>query len=282
MSPAILHRVFPAPSTEGGKVVAVYPEAQKLDAAQMQRLAAGSGAPLSLFVTGLELGQVTLRAFTPTREKGESDSGAVAALSWLYRAGLIPDVTDVLMQDLQSAQLCGGEWLLRQGDAEAKTLELRPLEVARTLGLGARALAPFPVTQASAGRPNLVLPLRDHASLDAAVPDLNAISELNRETGTLGLIAFTTPGRRGEHADFRAFGPLKGFGEDNASSNTYASLLAALSLLELLPPDEPLIQVSQGEATGRPSRLTAQALLDGPEAREVWVGGRAEALAVRA
>ncbi len=273
-----LYRVYSAPNTEGGKVVAVFPDAAGLDAPEMQRLAAQSGAPVSMFIQQVSVSDVVLRTFTPEREKGESDSGALAALDWLYRAGRIADVTEVVMQDALPAQLCGGEWLLRQGDAHATALELKPLDAARTLGLGARALGAFPVTVADAGRPNLVLVLRDQESLDAARPDDEAIAALNRETGTRGLIAVTTPGRRGEHVDFRTFGPLKGFTEDNASSNTYASLLASLSLLGLLPTDEPLLRASQGEATGRPARLTAQALLDGARAREIWVGGSARAV----
>ena len=259
--------------------MALFPQADGLGTAEMQRLAASSGAPLSVFVIGLEAGTVTLRTFTPTREKGESDSGALAALDWLYRAGHLADVAEVVMDDARPAQLCGGVWLLRQGEAVASAIEVKPVEAARSLGLGARALGAFPLTVADAGRPNLVLVLADHASLDAARPDAEAIADLNRETGTLGLIAVTTPGRRGEHLDFRAFGPLKGFVEDNASSNTCASLLASLSLLDLLPRDERLLLARQGETTGRPARLTAQAILDGERAHEVWVGGAARAVA---
>lgn len=67
---------------------------------------------------------VALRVFTPTREKGSSDSGALAALAFLQSQGTLLDVVDVTMGgEVFPAQLCGGEWLLRQGDVTVREVE---------------------------------------------------------------------------------------------------------------------------------------------------------------
>ncbi|MGI8747498.1 MAG: PhzF family phenazine biosynthesis protein, partial [Deinococcus sp.] len=99
-------------------------------------------------------------------------------------------------------------------------------------------------------------------------------------TSTLGLVLYALPGRAGEDADFRAFGPLAGFGEDHASSNTAACLLAGLSVLGLLDPGEALFRLGQGHALGLPSRLTLQASLHVGGATRVWVGGATDRLSL--
>ncbi|MFC4453266.1 PhzF family phenazine biosynthesis isomerase [Deinococcus sonorensis] len=277
-----LYRVYAQPGTEGGKLIALHPGAERLDDLEMQAMAATSGAPVSMFVTDLNDSGISLRAFTPEREKGESDSGALAALAWLFGQGRIADVSSVWMKGQEfPAQLCGGEWMLRQGDATAEVLATTPSADALAYAVG---LTPdqldtaLPVLIASAGRPNLLLAVQDGEALDAIHPDREAIAALGHATGTTGLLAYTTRAARGLHADFRYFAPLKGFLEDNASSNTYASLVAGLSLLGHVSAQDTLIRASQGRATGRPSRLSAQADLNGATARSVWVGGPAEPL----
>ena len=74
----------------GGKRVAVF-----LDGGDEQARAEAAGAPLSVFVQAADPTGLRLRVFTPTREKGSSDSAAIAALSALHtRAGLL-DVVEV-------------------------------------------------------------------------------------------------------------------------------------------------------------------------------------------
>ncbi len=255
---AARYRVLAAQG-EGGKSVAVFPDAE----GDLQARAAGAGGPLSVFVESARLSEVSLRVFTPATEKGSSDSAALAALSHL-RPQLL-DVAEVQMgHELLPAQLCGGEWLLRQGvpavaGAEA---DLSPL-----------GLTPQRVWTASLGRPNLVVEVGDLAALDAFVPDAEAISALGRATGTTGLIVFT-PGGPGRAAlSFRAFGPLKGFLEDAASSNMLACAVGVLGASGRLPGDTNLLRAAQ-RRPGQPARLSVQ-FAPGSGGTEVWVGGAA-------
>ncbi|MFN4252879.1 PhzF family phenazine biosynthesis protein [Deinococcus sp.] len=267
-----LRRVFAAPDGSGGKQVAVF-----LGGGDEQARAAASGAPLSVFVQAADPTGLRLRVFTPTREKGSSDSAALAALSAVQGSAGLLDVVEVTQGDpvpgdseaggeVQMAQLCGGEWLLRQGvvTVQAVTADLS------ALGLSQPGLSPAWV--AGTGRPNLVAEVADLGALDAFVPDDAAVSGVNRATGTTGLILFCMGGPARADVSFRAFGPLKGFTEDAASSNMLACLTGVLGHLGRLPADSTLIRAAQ-RRPGQPARLSAQyAPADG--GTEVWVGGR--------
>ncbi|PIG96947.1 PhzF family phenazine biosynthesis protein [Deinococcus sp. UR1] len=270
-----LRRVFAAPDGNGGKLVAVLPQG-----GDEQARAAASGAPLSVFVQAADPTGLRLRVFTPTREKGSSDSAAIAALSAVQGSAGLLDVVEVTQGDpvagdseaggeVQMAQLCGGEWLLRQGvvTVQAVTADLSALE------LSALGLSPTePAWVAGTGRPNLVAEVADLGTLDAFVPDDAAVSGVNRATGTTGLILFCVGGPARADVSFRAFGPLKGFTEDAASSNMLACLTGVLGHLGRLPADSTLIRAAQ-RRPGQPARLSAQyAPADG--GTEVWVGGR--------
>ena len=120
------YRVFSPARLPGGKLVSVFSGAE----GDLQARAAAAGTPLSVFVQDVNVSDVVLRVFTPTREKGESDSGAVAALASLSGRGELLDVADVQMGgDTTPAQLCGGEWLLRQGDVTVQAVATDPVWV---------------------------------------------------------------------------------------------------------------------------------------------------------
>ncbi|UBV41556.1 PhzF family phenazine biosynthesis protein [Deinococcus taeanensis] len=249
----------------GGKPVTVF-----LNPGDEQDRARQAGTPLSVFVQASDPASVTLRVFTPHGEKGSSDSAAIAALSALQETGLLLDVVEVTQGDpqtgaeVQPAQLCGGEWLLRQGlvTVQAVHADLSPL-----------GLTSGTAWVAATNRTNLVAEVADLPALDAFTPDDAAISAVNRATGTTGLILFTPGGPARAEVSFRAFGPLKGFSEDAASSNMLACLTGVLDHLNHLPEGATLIRAAQ-RRPGQPARLSAQyARTTG--GTDVWVGGPA-------
>ncbi|MFC4425762.1 PhzF family phenazine biosynthesis protein [Deinococcus navajonensis] len=260
------YRVFAPPlsGSVGGKQIAVRPAS-----GDPATVASQSGAPLTAFVQSVESGRVSLSLWTPTREKGASDSGAIAALAALQAQ--LPDALDVDMGgETQAAQLCGEEWLLLQGDARA-----RPIDA----DLSALGLGGCPVWVTDAGRPNLAVQLPSLEALLAFLPGDEAITGVNRATATTGLLLFVPVGAPAfgmARADvsFRAFGPLKGFLEDAASSNMFASLCGVLAVAGLLPEGADQIRGAQ-LMPGSPARLTAQFMPVPHGAAGVWVGGRA-------
>ncbi|MDV6373924.1 PhzF family phenazine biosynthesis protein [Deinococcus arenicola] len=253
-----IYQVF-AEKESGGKRVAVFTDAQ----GDLQARAAQSGAPLSVFVESTNLSEVVLKVFTPIKEKGSSDSAAVVALAHL-RPQLL-DVAEVQMGgEILPAQLCGGEWLLRQGVPAVREVEadLSPI------GMNAER-----VWTASLGRPNLVVEVNDLAALDAFTPNAEAIATVNRATHTTGLILFTPGGPGRADLSLRAFGPLKGFTEDAASSNMLACAVGVLGASGRLPADTNLLRAAQ-RMPGQPARLSVQ-FGEIKGGFEVWVGGAA-------
>ncbi len=252
---------------DGGKTVRVFAEAAG-DLAARARVA----EPLSVFVEHRGPAEVHLRVFTPQREKGESDSASVAALTALAAVGGVGDIAEVVTAGSRtSAQLCGGEWLLSQGVVEVKQ---------QTVEAGWPPLpAVVAAHTASTGRPNLMLEVPTLAELDSFVPDAEHMSELGRQTQTTGLVLYTLstpaegPQRRAD-VSFRAFGPLKGFLEDAASSNMFAGLTGVLLARGLTPGDTNLLRGAQ-RMPGQLAVLTAQF---GQPGESIWVGGRAEEL----
>ncbi|GAA4019803.1 PhzF family phenazine biosynthesis protein [Deinococcus rubellus] len=259
------YRVYAAPRTEGGKLASLFVSA----GGDLQAQAARAGTPLSVFIERLDEHGAHLRVFTPTRDKGDSDSAALVALHHLYAEGRVPDVSSVWMNGQEyPAQLCGGEWLLKQGDVSvtgAPDTDFGPLRI-----------QPEHVQVASAGRPNLVVGVPSLDVLTHFRTDVEALSQLGRETQTTGFILYTLDAERTDVA-FRAFGPLRGFDEDAASSNMFACLVGALSMRGALPEGEPLVRGLQ-MMPGVPSRLSAQYAPQAGGASDVWVGGTASRL----
>nr|WP_233554667.1 PhzF family phenazine biosynthesis protein [Deinococcus cavernae] len=261
----VVYDVFSPPSVAGGKCVAVFAEA----GGDLQARAAACGAPLSVFLHEVTPTSVSVRVFTPTREKEESDSASIAALHGAQARGLNADFADVISGDsVAPAQFCGGEWLLNQGVVSVQDVQadLSSLHLPAT---GA-------VHTASTARPNLVIEVPTLDALDAFQPDLGTISRVNEATGTSGLVLYTRqapaegPQRRAD-VSFRCFGPLRGFLEDAASSNMLACLTGVLLRRRLLNPDENLLRAAQ-RCPGHPALLTVQ--YAGPQ-DAVWVGGKA-------
>ncbi|GAA5502473.1 hypothetical protein Dxin01_02217 [Deinococcus xinjiangensis] len=248
----------------GGKAVRVFVGAE----GDLQARASGPD-PLSVFVVQASPAEVQLRVFTPTREKGESDSATVAALSALQEAGQLGDLTEVVTgKSRTAAQLCGGEWLLAQGVVQVSEAAQQPWPDFLPKVLAAHL--------AATERPNLVLEVATLAELDSFEPDAEQISALGRQTQTTGLVLYARwapeagPQRRAD-VSFRAFGPLKGFLEDAASSNMFACLTGVLLARGLTPPDSNMLRGAQRQPAC-PALLSAQYSAAN---ESIWVGGKA-------
>lgn len=245
--------------------MAVFTEAD----GDLQARAAASGVPLSVFIQEITPISIHLRVFTPTREKGESDSASIAALNYAQDHGLSADFADVVAgESTTAAQFCGGEWLLNQGVVEVQDsrADLAPLGLTDVQA----------IQTASTARPNLVVEVPTLAALDAFQADAASISAVNRATETTGLILYTLnapadgPQRRVD-VSFRCFGPLRGFLEDAASSNMLACLTGVLLKRGVLNMEESLFRAAQRQP-GAPALLTVQ--YGGPQ-EPIWVGGTA-------
>lgn len=272
-----LHTVGTSPT--GGKLVAVFDSHPN---APFAELAQAAGVPLSMFITARtpteQPTELHLRCFTPSKDKKESDSGALVALHHAQApAGTVVQMSEAFVSRLQD-----GIYYLAQGNAQARYLsaeqQLSGAEIAEALGLTLADLASqYRPAWASVNRANLVVVVQDAATLDRIQANQERIAQLGRYTDTLGLIVLNPEGRAGSQADFRYFAPLKNLPEDNASSNTYATLLAYLALIGRIANGPQTVVATQGYGMAKPSRLYAQTQVhtqaDTAQALDVWVGG---------
>ena len=231
-----------------------------VDEASMQAIAREFGFSETTFVTPPESGGTArVRIFTPTREvpfAGHPTIGTALAL-----ADRGPEMVLELGVGPIPVRAEGGRASLRNATPMTRGGAVSPGTAAACLGLGPDAVRgdTHPPLRAGVGLPFAFAELSGEDALAAARP----VADAFREAATLhpgpfdfALCAYV---RDGEAVRARVFAPLDDIPEDPATGSA-ASALAAL-LAETL--GRPLsLDIRQGEAMGRPSRLRASAEID--------------------
>ncbi len=132
-----------------------------------------------------------------------------------------------------------------------------------------------PVQAVSVSRPKLVVPLRTAAAVHAATPDFAALWDLCRAADATGAYLFAPhDDGRPEHVVARQFPVDAGYPEDPATGVAAGALAAYLAALAGRPGWHE-IEIDQGDAMGRPSRLRAGAFADAGGVRRSLVSGSA-------
>lgn len=269
------HYTVFAAAPGGGKHIAVT-EAENLTTDEMQVIARESGAPLTGFILGEDHSGVLIKFFTPTKEKLESDSGALVVAEHRWRKGLV----EVFMRANMNGNVLpvsgvghGGRWFSEQGSTNAFQLELAASQILEVLGLSSADLhSDFVVGAGGANKINIIVPVKNSSTVDAIKPDLEAMKNLSHDSKTNGLIVFAPDQTRGADVDLRFFAPAKGILEDNAGSYTLSSLCGYLVAAQQLEGQQKLT-ATQGFAFGRPSKLKATFEADDGKALAIRVGG---------
>lgn len=271
MPESYIYTVYPDyPSATGGKVIAVCEDASDSEFQSIAKQNASRyGAPITAFITEYGQDHVSLRFFNAQKEKGDSDSGAIVALAHLRSRGELDEAVQVNMQEVMPARLEQGMYHLKQGDATAWSVEADLDLVCEALQIDRTDLdLRYPIMAASTSRPNLVVPLTAEG-LRSAKTHLELVTDLNHATQTRGLIFVCLEGE----ISFRYTAPLKNIVEDNAASNTYATLCGYLAKVGILEDGSQRLSVTQAVAIKKPSRLNALFTVQNGEAKDIWVGG---------
>ena len=255
----------------GGKRFALLEEAG-LELSDVQGVARGSGAPITVFVgerSGLSVHVRFLNA--SGKEKPESDSGALVVAQHIGSGCRVVAPGGWLEVTLEH-ELC---WTA-QGDHHIVPLETTESDWLGALGLEARNLEPMYNILAAGNleKQNVIVPVRFDA-LDAVKPDLERVAELNRQTNTNGLIVACFDSPRA-NLDYRFFALAKGIQEDNAGSFTLASLCGYRAAYTGSGVYD--LTAAQGYAMGKPSSLRVRYFARDSVALSVRVGGRVERL----
>jgi PhzF family phenazine biosynthesis protein len=265
-----------------GNPLAVVLDADGLDAARMQAIAAWTQVVETTFVFAPDApgGDYRLRIFTPQREipfAGHPSLGSAHA--WLEGGGT--PAGDTLQQD------CGaGRIAIRVEEHDGhRRLFFRapPLQSVHVAETDEPGLAPalqgvhlgaLPPALVSAGRRWWLVEFADEAALRGFVPDLPAIAAWSRHRDAMGLCGFARvpAGTSPYDGVVRAFAPAFGIAEDPASGAANATIAAYLRHAGVLPAIDARYTVSQGREIGRDARIDLHVEGDG----DIWVGGEVQ------
>lgn len=221
-----------------------------------------------------------LRSFTPIgAEVFGAGHNALGAWLWLAHADRLPaagGLTQEIGDDVLPVEVGRGDdgvvtVTMDQSAPEFGGVAGDRAELAAALGLTPADLVPDEAAQVVwTGAGHLLVPVRDRAAVDRAVPVTDRLAAVLRAAGGEGCYLYSRdPVDAGDAVAYtRFFNPTMGIAEDPATGTAAGPLVARLVAEGKVAADRGAVIVEQGYALGRPSRIRVS--VAGPRVR---VGG---------
>jgi trans-2,3-dihydro-3-hydroxyanthranilate isomerase len=269
----------------GGNQLAILPEAEGLDTAAMQRIAAEFNYSETTFVLppADPANLACLRIFTPGAEMpfaGHPTVGTALALGWLGRTP--PSGEFVLEEKAGSVPVkvardaagdLNAEFTAPEAASHGPAIAAGPVAQALGLEVGEIVAGGGLPCAASCGALYLVVELASRDALARA--RLGSIAGLP-DVAAEGVFLFTRDGGDGRsNLRARMFAPAHGIPEDPATGSAAAALAGFLAGRPGVPDGWHAWRIAQGVEMGRPSLIAARARRSGGKVTEVRVGGTA-------
>ncbi|PSP56601.1 PhzF family phenazine biosynthesis protein [Halobacteriales archaeon QS_1_67_19] len=261
-----------------GNAAGVVPNADDLDADQMQSIAAELAVSETAFFAESDAADRRVRYFTPTTEVDLCGHATIASHAHLVADGVIDPgthslETNVGVLDIE-VEADGPVWMT-QDAPEIREADLDYDRVADALGIDRAALedvgADFPLAVASTGLPFLVVPVNFLEHVSDMDPDFGAVEAISEEVDATGIYAFTFDALETDSTlHGRMFAPGAGVPEDPVTGTASGATGAYLREYEAFDgefPDE--MRFEQGHFVDRPGYVRVRV------GDEVRVGGRA-------
>jgi trans-2,3-dihydro-3-hydroxyanthranilate isomerase len=276
-----------------GNQLAVFPDGRGLDPVMMQTIAREMNFSETTFILPKEREgtDIRMRIFTPGVELPMAGHPTIGSTFALAHLGVIARGSDRFVFELgvgpTPVELSwNGEGLsfawMDQRPPEVRTPAMSADDIIRAVGVDASAHfdTGLPAEEISCGVPFMMLPLKNRAAVDAAVPDMGALNRLRSAFSNphIGVLVFTTEATEpGVTAYSRMFGPGLGVPEDPATGSAAGPLGCYLATHGLVKGDGLRDMVNwQGVRMGRPSRIFIAIGRDAAgEITRVQVGGKA-------
>lgn len=276
-----------------GNPLAVVLDAHDLNDERMQSIALEFNLSETVFVTApVDPGhRASLRIFTPGREvpfAGHPTVGAAVLLGLLDRQGtngpeafvleekigLVPCSVDVLGPELGRATFNLPRLPERVGRLPDKaTLALGLGLREDDIGFGSHQPGIY-----SAGNPFRCVPLRSREAVTRARPNGEAFARAFNELddGFANAFVYCAEPLDPAHAfHARMFAPAVGVPEDPATGSAAAAFAAAFMEFEKPADGQHSFVIEQGDAMGRPSRITVSLSVVGGRLKKAQIGGEA-------
>lgn len=277
-----------------GNPLAVFPQAEGLDPATMQKLAREMNLSETTFVTASASATRRVRFFTPTAEIPLAGHPTIGTWWMLAESGAIPlqpggltRITQetgagVLPVDIHSENGKVTKVVMTQAEPQFEDPVTGLTRLAKALGGAAGLLPKAPAPQVvSTALPQLMVPIKSLAKLQALPSGGTgmALAKVLEELGTQCAMCYVLETQRPEATvHCRMFAPGVGVPEDPATGSAAGALGAYLVWHGLVRPHDGLarIVVEQGLEIGRPSLIEVEvAVGNGGEITAVRVGGQA-------
>lgn len=266
----------------GGNPAPIVADAGGLSDTDMRAVAAAYGHESAFVLPAGSVCDFALRFWVPNHEMEMCGHATVGAVWLLDRLGRLPRgrVTIATLSGEVEARVENA------GTDEAKVEISQPKgqvaalpggvidEMLSILGIGRADLAPLPVRNARTSRVKTLIPLKSVAILDGLEPDFGRVEQFCEKIGSTGLYPFAASDPRTRTFDARQFPKSSGYPEDAATGIAAAALAFGLLEAGQVAADDRSIQIRQGRAMGRPSRITVR-FRAGPDGAIAgcWLGG---------
>ena len=267
-----------------GNPLSLVPDADELPVPQLQAIAREFNQSETTFVLRPTRPDATwrLRSFTPIgAEVFGAGHNALGAWLWLAAADRIavgagPRLTQEIGDDVLPVEVEHGpdgnvSVTMDQSEATFGEIVLDRTGLAAALSLDPAELVPGEAAQVvDTGAGHLLVPVRDRAAVDRAVPLPDRLAALLRQAGGEGCYLYSRDPAGGADAVAytRFFNPTMGIAEDPATGTAAGPLVARLVAEGKVAGNGRPVIVEQGHKLGRPSRI--QVSVAGPRVR---VGG---------
>lgn len=241
-------------------VVLLEPGAVFPDEEWMRSLAAELRYSETAFVRRDGATEFTVRYFTPAGEIDLCGHATIASFGVLFREGFVPDGTRCLNHTRAGdLEVVVGEQVMMQMAAPQRVGGFEePVQLGDLLsamgGLNPEQLGQWPAETFSTGLPDIILPLRNVATLQSLQPDMSLLHALSDRLDVVGVHAFAIDPDDAYTAHVRNFAPRYGIPEESATGTANAALTGYLYHHRIIG-DGARCFFLQGEAMGRPSLI---------------------------
>ena len=226
----------------------------------MRQLAAELRYSETAFVRRDGVTEFTVRYFTPAGEIDLCGHATIATFGVLFQEGLVPEGARCLNHTKAGdLEVVAGKTVMMQMASPrlVQTFDKAPLVKDLLAAMGSltrEALGTLPVQTFSTGLPDILLPVRDVATLQDLKPDMDALNALSEQLDVVGVHAFAINPDDSYTAHVRNFAPRYDIPEESATGTSNAAL-TAYHFHHGIIRNGGRCTFLQGEAMGRPSLI---------------------------
>jgi trans-2,3-dihydro-3-hydroxyanthranilate isomerase len=256
----------------GGNPAPVVLDASEMTAAAMRELAAHYGHESAFVLPGRHGCDLSLRFFVPNHEMEMCGHATLGTVWLLKHLGLLPEpeVTIATLSGMVTARVTEEGPAISQPAGRCEFVD-EPSAILDVLGLRKSDLEDLPVINAATSRTKTLVPVRSRTILDSIAPDFSGIADVCDAIGSTGLYPFAIIDRTAARLAARQFPRSSGYPEDAATGIAATALASATRQFGVTSSAK--MTVHQGEAMGRPSKITVTFGGD-----RCWLSGHVELL----